>query len=125
MQTPARIPIHAEGALAVIETVVAPDAAGPALHVLPSLDATFHVLEGRLTFQVADALFTALRGASVLAARGVPHTYANQSDQEARVLIVCTPAHELWNRSAGTIHRTDIVGPPLASDGSAAERSVA
>jgi quercetin dioxygenase-like cupin family protein len=113
---------HSQGALAVIETVIEPDAGGPALHVLPSLDESFYILQGKLTFQVGDALFIALQGASVFAQRGTPHTYANQSGEAARVLIVCTPGVELSDGAASTdarttrgdtIHRSDIVGPPL------------
>jgi quercetin dioxygenase-like cupin family protein len=72
----------------------------------PTLDASFHVLEGKLAFRLGDTLFAALPGASVSAPSGTPHTYANQSGEPARVLVVCTPVD-------GTVHRTDIVGPPL------------
>jgi quercetin dioxygenase-like cupin family protein len=108
------------GAVAVIERVVQPAVDGPPLHVQPSLDETFYVLEGNLTFRVGDALFTALTGASVFAGRGIPHTYANQSRKAARIRVVCTPAGGPATASSsadvrqhGQIHRTQIVGPSL------------
>jgi mannose-6-phosphate isomerase-like protein (cupin superfamily) len=85
------------GAFAVIENVLTAESAGPPLHVSPSLDETFYVLEGRASFQVGEVQFTALPGASVFVARGTPHTYANPSSQRTRVLVVCraseTAAH--------------------------------
>lgn len=93
-------------ALTVIATALGPCAGGPPLHVHPTLDASFHVLAGRLAFRVGESQFMALAGASVSAASGTPHTYANQSAEAARVLITCTPVN-------GSAHRTDIVGPPL------------
>jgi mannose-6-phosphate isomerase-like protein (cupin superfamily) len=85
------------GAFAVIENVLAAESAGPPLHVSPSLDETFYVLEGRASFRVGDVLFTALTGASVFVPHGTPHTYANPSGQRTRVLVVCraseTEAH--------------------------------
>jgi mannose-6-phosphate isomerase-like protein (cupin superfamily) len=68
------------GAFAVIENVLAAESAGPPLHVSPSLDETFYVLEGRASFRVGDVLFTALT-----------------SGQRTGVLVVCraseTEAH--------------------------------
>jgi quercetin dioxygenase-like cupin family protein len=96
---------RSQGALAVIEAAVAPGS-GPPLHAHPSLDETFYVLAGRLTFRVGDAMFTALPGAVVYAERGTPHTYANHSEEPARVLLVSTPGDE-------AIHYSEIVGPSL------------
>lgn len=78
-------------ALTVAATIVEPGQGGPPLHVHPSLDATFSVLEGRLTFNIGGVLVTALAGASVSARRGVPHTYANDSGRPARFLAAWVP----------------------------------
>jgi quercetin dioxygenase-like cupin family protein len=94
------------GALAVVEAVVAPGGGSP-LHRHPSLDETFYVLQGRLTFRVGDAYFTSLPGAAVVAPRGTPHAYSNQSGEAVRVLMVCTPGD-------GSPHASEVVGPPLA-----------
>src|SRR5262245_9786533 len=100
----------AEPTLALIETEVAPGS-GPPLHTNASLDEHFYVLQGRVTFRVGEAEFTSLPGASILAEHGTPHTYANQSAELARVLVVCTPDGGL--PGDGGVHYTEIVGPPL------------
>lgn len=94
------------GAFAVIENIITAERAGPPLHVSPSLDETFYVLEGRASFQVGDVQFTALPGASILVARGTPHTYANPGSQRTRLLVV--------SRASETVaHECRIVGGPL------------
>jgi quercetin dioxygenase-like cupin family protein len=113
---------HNRGALAITVSALAPHETGPPLHVQPTLDASFYVLEGKVAFRVGDTQFTALAGASVLAPRGIPYTYANHYAEAARVLIICTPADEVAETvdevrarttERGPIHQTDIVGPPL------------
>lgn len=55
-------------------------------------DETFYMLEGQLTFQLGDDVFTRQAGELAFAPRGVPHTYANLSGAPARTLLVITPA---------------------------------
>ena len=50
------------------------------------------MLDGELTFQLGDELFTAGPGALALAPGGVAHTLANLGDAPARYLLLCTPA---------------------------------
>ena len=102
--------VRSQGALAVVENVLAAETAGPPLHVSPSLDETFYMLEGTADFQVGEATFTALQGASVFVPRGTPHTYANPRSQRARLLLVCTPG-----TTDATGHYSRIVGEPLAA----------
>jgi quercetin dioxygenase-like cupin family protein len=78
------------GELSVIETSPAPGV-GPPFHK-HDFDETFYVLEGELTFRVPDEFLMAGPGELVFAPRGVPHTFANLSDDPARQLIVCAPA---------------------------------
>ena len=80
------------GRLAVIDEVVESDFAGPPLHLHPSFDEGFYVLDGEVTFRVGDELVTGGRGTFAFAERGTPHTFANLSGEPARVLIICTPA---------------------------------
>ncbi len=79
------------GAVSVVESTVPGDFAGPFLHT-HEFDETFYVLDGELTFQLADELVTVARGEIAFAPRGVAHTYANLSGAPARQLIVCTTA---------------------------------
>src|SRR5262245_34488090 len=92
---PVNVRLHgqdSDGRLAVIEMVVA--AAGacrpPPLH--PRHAEGFYVLEGELTVQVGDTLMTAGAGTFHFTPRGTPHTFANCSGRDARMLVLCTPA---------------------------------
>ena len=79
------------GHIAVMDHVVGADFPGPPLH-RHDFDETFYVLEGELTFQLEDEIFTRTQGELAFAPRGIAHTFANLSGAEARTLIVCTPA---------------------------------
>src|SRR5829696_5613168 len=79
------------GQIAVMDNGVSAGFPGPLLHH-HAFDEAFYVLEGELTFQLRDELFTRRAGALAFAPRDVPHTYANHSDASARALIICTPA---------------------------------
>ncbi len=116
-----------KGRLAVMENLIGPDWDGPPLHIHPSFDETFYVLEGELTFQLGDERLT--RGAEefCFASGDVPHTYANHSGREARLLLLCTPAgweayfDRLIARSAGVeppnarepLPEVTTLGPPM------------
>jgi mannose-6-phosphate isomerase-like protein (cupin superfamily) len=100
---------RSDPALAVLEIALAPNAAGPPLYEQSSLDETFYVLEGRVTFRVGEAAFVALPGAPVLAPHGTPHSYANQYDEPARLVAVCSSS----SFGSGEAPRSLIVGPRL------------
>lgn len=50
------------------------------------------MLDGELTFQLGDEVFTRAAGELAFAPRGAHHAFANHSGQGARMLLVCTPA---------------------------------
>jgi mannose-6-phosphate isomerase-like protein (cupin superfamily) len=77
--------------IAVMDNIVGAGFPGPPLHH-HDFDETFYVLEGELTFQLEDVIFTKTRGELAFASRNVPHTFANFSGANARTLIICTPA---------------------------------
>src|SRR5438105_9434065 len=81
-----------EGTLAVIEFAAAARSDGPPLHTHPSHGEGFYVLEGEVTFQVRDEIFTGTAGTFAYAAPGTPHTFANHTDRDARLLVLCAPA---------------------------------
>jgi quercetin dioxygenase-like cupin family protein len=101
------------GQIAVMDNVVGAGFPGPPLHH-HGFDETFYVLEGELTFQLEDELFTRKRGELAFAPRGVAHTFANLSGADARTLIVCTPAgfERYFDRMAA--ERAGIEPPPEA-----------
>lgn len=79
---------QSNGHLAVDELT---GAGRPPLH-RHDFDETFCVLDGELTFQLGDDVFTRRAGEFAFAPRGVAHTYANLSGAPARALPVITPA---------------------------------
>ena len=92
--TPPNVLLRSEqsaGAVSAIEVTSPTGFKGPPLHH-HGFDEAFYVLEGELTFQLRDEVFTRRAGELAFAPRDVPHTYANHSDAPARALIVCTPA---------------------------------
>lgn len=118
------------GQIAVMDNVVRADSGGPPLHH-HAFDETFYVLEGELTFQLGEELFTRRAGELAFAPRDVPHTFANLSGTEARTLIICTPAgferyfDRIAAREAGVEPPPEAakpwpevvkVGPPIARD---------
>jgi quercetin dioxygenase-like cupin family protein len=94
-------------------------------------DETFYLLEGELTFQLGDDVFTRGAGELAFAPRGVSHTYANLTGTSARALLVITPAgfERYFDRiaaritgtepppeAAGPIPEVVTVGPPLGGE---------
>jgi quercetin dioxygenase-like cupin family protein len=82
---------HTDGVVSAVEVSSDPGFAGPPLH-RHDFDEAFYVIEGELTFQLGDDVFTRKAGELAFAPRNVAHTYANHSEAPARALIVCTPA---------------------------------
>ena len=64
---------------------------GPPPHIHHREDETFYVVEGEVTVSVGDRTITATPGTMVFLPRGIPHTFAIESDQ-ARMLVIVTPA---------------------------------
>jgi mannose-6-phosphate isomerase-like protein (cupin superfamily) len=91
-----------DGRLAVVELVMAAGVGGPPLHVHRKHGEGFDVLEGEVAFQMGDELVTAGPGALAFAAAGTPHTLANRTDRDARMLVLCAPAgfEEYFDRLA-------------------------
>ena len=86
---------------------------GPPLHH-HDFDETFYVLEGELTFQLEDEVFTRKQGELAFAPRNVAHTFANLSGADARTLIICTPSgfERYFDRMAA--ERAGVEPPPEA-----------
>ena len=102
----------------------------PPLH-RHGFDETFYILEGELTFQLGDDVFTRRAGELAFAPRGVAHTYANLSRAPARALLVITPGgfERYFDGIAARISGTEpppeaakpipevvTVGPPLGEE---------
>jgi quercetin dioxygenase-like cupin family protein len=126
------------GRLAAWEQLL-PHRSSPPLHIHHDEDEAWYVLEGELTFQVADSTWTAEAGSFVWAPRGLPHTFRVDSPT-ARMLALAVPGR--FDRfvqetgrpaeratlppppegppdmaalvGAARRHGMDILGPPLA-----------
>lgn len=99
------------GAFALIELRVPPGTAGP-LHVHHNEHQTDHVLEGELVYTVGDETIVAEAGTVVHCPKDVPHTFANESDEDAVVYDWLHPAgfDEFMARTAPPL--TDPDDPP-------------
>jgi uncharacterized RmlC-like cupin family protein len=73
------------------------------------------VLDGELSFQLGDEVFTRRAAELAFAPGGVPHTYANLSEAPARALLVINPAgfERYFDRIAASI--TGSEPPPEAA----------
>ena len=80
---------HDEGedGISVMESL-APHGDSPPLHVHQTEDETFHVLEGELRVRAEDADVTIAAGETLLAPKGVAHTYRVESPAGARWLVI-------------------------------------
>jgi quercetin dioxygenase-like cupin family protein len=79
-----------EPALGAIEIAVPAGWPGPNLHHHAFAE-TFYVLDGELTFMLADAKRVARAGELLHVPGGAVHTLANHSGADARYLLLCTP----------------------------------
>ena len=105
-----------EGRLALVEMRLPPGFAGPPLHIHGAWDEGFYVLEGEVTIQIGNRVFVASHGMFAFAPRETPHTFANRSVEEARILVVLTPAgfeRYLEGRVRGAPPNTTAVGPSI------------
>ena len=124
--------------VSVMETL-APRGDSPPLHVHRVEDEIFHVLEGEVRFRVADEELRVRAGGTLLAPKGVPHTYLVESERGRWLVVTARGNHERFVRSlsrpagrddlpepspmtgeqrdalvaAGREHGLDVVGPPL------------
>ena len=66
--------------LSLLENL-APRGVSPPLHLHHTEDELFHILGGELRFRVADEELRAVAGETLLAPKGVPHTYRVESER--------------------------------------------
>jgi quercetin dioxygenase-like cupin family protein len=79
------------GVLSVAESSDQPGG-GPPPHIHHREDETFQVLEGEYEFTCGAKTFTARKGATIFAPRGVPHTYRYAGQTPGRLMVTITPA---------------------------------
>ncbi len=80
-----------DGRYTIFEAIVPPGGGAPH-HLHTREDETFYVLEGQLTLKIGDETLVAGPGTFVNLPIGNPHSFRNESDETARVLISFTPS---------------------------------
>ena len=65
---------------------------GPPPHIHSREDESFFVLEGEVDFQVGDEKITAQPGTFIQGPRGIAHSFKNNTQLPARMLVLITPA---------------------------------
>ena len=91
---------HAEGedGVCLIESL-APQGDSAPLHVHRTEDEVFHVLEGEFRFKVGEQEFRVGGGETLLAPKGVPHTYLVESGQGRWLVVTVRGDFERFVRS--------------------------
>jgi quercetin dioxygenase-like cupin family protein len=79
------------GKYAMLEAIV-PPGGGPPPHVHSREEESFYILEGEITFQIGDGRLVAGAGTFANMSVGTPHSFKNESDKPARMLISVAPA---------------------------------
>lgn len=105
----------------------APFGTAPPLHVHHTQDEIFHVIEGEVTWRVGDEDVVCGAGDTLLAPKGIPHTYRVKSRDGARWLAVTSGGDfEGFVRAlARPAERLDLPEPPGPPTPEAAEALVA
>lgn len=101
------------GRFSFMERTLPPGGRPPPAHRHTDIDEAFYVLEGTFTFRLGDRIETVEAGGFVLVPRGAPHTFANESDAPARILIVHAPALDPYFEALSALHAA---GSPTPDD---------
>jgi len=120
------------GELALFEQTSFSQGRGTPLHVHPSQDEIFYVIEGSYVFKVGEEKFNLSVGESIFLPRAVPHAWT-QVSEKGKMLVTLQPAGKLEDffvSMAGLDHEPTmeevtklfnsnemkVVGPPLKID---------
>jgi quercetin dioxygenase-like cupin family protein len=91
---------------------------GPPPHIHSREDECFFVLEGEVEFQVGDEKITARPGTFIQGPRGIAHSFKNNTQLPARMLVFVTPAgfENLFNEFAQPVASFDSPAIPASKD---------
>jgi mannose-6-phosphate isomerase-like protein (cupin superfamily) len=84
----------------------------PPLHVHRTEDEVFHVIDGELAFVLGDRRSTVRAGETVLAPKGVPHTYRVRSPTARWLTVTTNGDFEGFVRAASRPAERDELPPP-------------
>src|SRR6266852_1438315 len=71
---------------------IGPPGGGPPPNVHSREEEGFYILEGEITFQIGDQRLVATAGMFANMPVGTPHSFKNESDRPAKMLISVAPA---------------------------------
>lgn len=116
---PVRVRILEDGSatqhrIGVGELTLAAHAEGPLQHRHASHEEGFYVVSGTARFTVGETTYTATAGAFVMVPPGVPHTFANPTDQPTVLLNTFTP--DLYVQYFRDLRDMIGAGQPLTTD---------
>lgn len=95
---------EAAGRLSLVDHDLPPKTLGAPLHTHSREDEYTYVLEGRIGFQIGEAVFEAEPGDVVFKPRGVPHAFWNASGRPAKMLEIISPGgFENYFREMSTV----------------------
>jgi quercetin dioxygenase-like cupin family protein len=80
-----------DGKYTIWEAIV-PPGGGPPPHVHSREEEGFYILEGEITFQIGDQRNVARAGTSANMPVGTPHSFKNETNRPAKMLILVAPA---------------------------------
>ncbi|MCU0982351.1 MAG: cupin domain-containing protein [Pirellulaceae bacterium] len=83
--------VDTDGRYAMFEACV-PSGGGPPPHIHSREEESFYVLEGEITFQVGDDRFVAKAGTFANMPVGSLHSFRNDTDKTARMIVSVAPA---------------------------------
>ena len=86
-----RVSAEETGGLYSVVEIISQPGDGTPLHVHANEDEYALVLEGTARIAYGDEVIDAKTGDSLLLKRGIPHAWANRTDQPMRLLMTCTP----------------------------------
>ena len=96
-----------------LSEIVVPEGVGSPWHVHLEEDEWFYVLEGEVTFWVADTQLSLKAGSFAFGPKGVPHTFSAEAGG-ARALVGFAPMHfEGFLREIGEPAPERVVPPPM------------
>lgn len=83
-----------EGALAIFEQISLSQGHGTPLHIHPSQDEIFYVIEGSYSFQVGEEKFKLEAGESIFLPRNIPHAWS-QVSSKGKMTVIFQPAGKM------------------------------
>lgn len=105
------------GQYALWEAMV-PPGGGPPPHIHTREEEGFYILEGQITFHVGGQRIVATQGMFTNMPVGTPHTFRNEGDRPARMLISIAPAglEKMFFEVGQAVTSGEVAPPPSEAD---------